>query len=90
MLTVTISEVEKLKGRFRDEDHANDISHNTDSQSDDLNLAKVEAAKAQESLRVMTDVLLHFACNFSGGGIAILTTSSQEWTCKLVYYTEVK
>ncbi|XP_076025537.1 uncharacterized protein LOC143015440 isoform X2 [Genypterus blacodes] len=49
------NEVEILKGRLRDEDHGNDTSHHTDGQSGDLNLAKLEAAKAQESLKLCTE-----------------------------------
>ncbi|KAF7653067.1 hypothetical protein LDENG_00087710, partial [Lucifuga dentata] len=49
------NEVERLKGMLEDKDHGHGESLHTDSQSDDLKLAKQEAAKAQDSLKLCTE-----------------------------------
>uniref|UniRef100_A0A3B4TKT5 Kinesin family member 20Ba n=1 Tax=Seriola dumerili TaxID=41447 RepID=A0A3B4TKT5_SERDU len=48
-------EVEKLKGMLLQQDRGNNTHRPLDSQSDDLKLAKQEAARAQESLKLCTD-----------------------------------
>ncbi|XP_059215489.1 kinesin-like protein KIF20B [Centropristis striata] len=50
------SEVEKLKGMLLQQDHrGNDTQRQIDSPSDDLKLAKQEAAQAQESLKLCAE-----------------------------------
>jgi len=44
--------VEKLKGLLLLQDRGNDTRRHVDSQSDDLKLAKEQAAQAEESLKV--------------------------------------
>ncbi|XP_070697167.1 kinesin-like protein KIF20B [Pempheris klunzingeri] len=48
-------EVEKLKGLLLHQDHGNSTHCQVSSPSDDVNLAKQEAAKAQESLKLCTE-----------------------------------
>ncbi|XP_023258271.1 kinesin-like protein KIF20B, partial [Seriola lalandi dorsalis] len=48
-------EVEKLKGMLLQQDRGNNTHRPLDSQSDDLKLARQEAARAQESLKLCTD-----------------------------------
>ncbi|KAM4607419.1 kinesin-like protein KIF20B [Polymixia lowei] len=49
------SEVEKLKGMLQDHDHGKDTPPPSNSQSADLTLAKQEAVKAQETLKLCTE-----------------------------------
>uniref|UniRef100_A0A668ASG9 Kinesin family member 20Ba n=1 Tax=Myripristis murdjan TaxID=586833 RepID=A0A668ASG9_9TELE len=48
-------EVEKLKTMLQKQDSGENIAHERESQSDDLRLAKLEAAQAQESLKLSTE-----------------------------------
>lgn len=52
-LLLTVSEVEKLKGMLLQQDCGNQTHRQVDSPSDDLKVARQEAAQAQESLKVM-------------------------------------
>nr|XP_046257693.1 kinesin-like protein KIF20B isoform X2 [Scatophagus argus] len=49
------SEVEKLKGMLLQQDRGNNTQQHVDIQSDDLKLAREEAAQAQESLKLSAD-----------------------------------
>ncbi|XP_053189542.1 kinesin-like protein KIF20B [Scomber japonicus] len=49
------SEVEKLKGKFLQQDHGNASLCQTENPSHDLKLAKQEAAQAQESLKLSAE-----------------------------------
>ncbi|XP_071336035.1 kinesin-like protein KIF20B [Trachinotus anak] len=49
------SELEKVKGMLLQQDCGNNTHRPLDGQSDDLKLAKQEAARAQESLKLCTD-----------------------------------
>ena len=51
-MVLIISEVEKLRGAFLQQDRGNNPLCQTDNPSDDLKAAKREAAQAQESLKV--------------------------------------